>query len=217
MNKFFEIFGKIALILVLVGGVAYGAYSFGKGSFTPSGFGGVTTTKSPEATPTELPPFAVATPTPNAGTRIAAGLDASSGLSFTKYQISVSPSWTPTHVTTNEGTWTDTLTLTHASGGTVKFFQGATGGAMCLYPDDADAEGPSSRYDTFVELKTSDGVSLRRGWTTGSEQNSTVCQKSSDGSWGQPTVFGHVSVKLGSFDSATLTAVDEMIRTLKKQ
>ena len=209
-------FGKTALILILIGGIAYTAYSFGKGSFSPPGFGGVTTSATPEVSPTALPPFAVATPTPESGAQISAGLDASSGLSFTKYQLSAPKSWIPNHATTNEGTWTDTLTLTSTKGGTVKMFQGATGGAVCLYAGDPDFEGPSSRYDKYVELTTRDGIVLRRGWTTGSEQNFTVCQKSQDGSWGQPTVFGHVSVKIASSDATEIAEVDAMLTSLKK-
>ena len=227
VDKFFSFFGKIALVLLIIGGIAYGAYGLGKGSFRPPGFGGVSTTATPTRDPGLNPepvPSTSSAFTPTAApesSTIPAGLNASSGLSFTKYQITVPSLWTNTHKTTNEGTWTDTLTLTNAKiAGTVKIFQGATGGAVCLYPGDPDFEGPSSRYDKFVELKTADGVVLRRSWTQtqgGTDQSYTICQKASDGSWGQPTVFGHMSVKILSTDPNPLPDIDAMIASLKKQ
>lgn len=148
-------------------------------------------------------------------TIISAGLGKDSGLSFTKYQITVPEGWTPDHVTTNEGTWADTLILTKGTT-KLKIFQAATGGALCLYQGDADFEGPSSRYDTYVAITTTDGVILRRGSTKGSSSGYTMCQKGTD-SYGQPTVFGHMSLTTTlSADDALLTEVDGMIATLKK-
>ena len=120
--------------------------------------------------------------------------------------------WTPNHVTTNEGTWVDTLTITNGAY-QIKIFQAATGGAMCLYPGDADFEGPSSRYEAFVELTTKDGILLRRGGTT---KGFTVCQKSTE-NFGQPTVFGHTSYTTpATADTAIVKQMDEMIASLKK-
>lgn len=226
MDKFFSLFGKIALVLLLIGGIAYGAYGLGKGSFRPPGFGGVSTTATPTRdrglNPEPVPSTSstlIPSPTSESLT-LTAGLDASSGLSFTKYRLTYPAGWVPKHTTTNEGTWTDTLTLDHNNiAATLKLFQGATGGAVCLYPSDPNFEGPSSRYDKFVELKTADGVVLRRSWTLpegGAEQAYTICQKASDGSWGQPTVFGHISIKILSSDANTLPEIDTMLSSLKK-
>jgi hypothetical protein len=91
---------------------------------------------------------------------------------------------------------------------------------MCLYPNDADFEGPSSRYDTYVELKTADGVILRRGTTNtdnGITKGYTICQKGTE-TYGQPTGFGHMSVTTNiPSDPAVIAEVDAMIMSLKKR
>lgn len=223
MDKFFSIFGKVALALVVVGGIAYGAYSFGLNVTSKNSGGAASTTASPAPTTDpglrpETLPSDMTTPTPKAAKTIKAGLDASSGLSFTKYQINVLGGWTESHSTTNEGTWVDTLTLTKGTA-QLKIFQAATGGAMCLYTDDPDFEGPSSRYDSFGEITTSDNVILRRGWNTtdnGTTKGFTFCQKGTE-SFGQPTVFGHMSLTTpANPDGAILEEVDAMVASLTK-
>ena len=215
MEKFFSLLGKIVLVFLLLGSIAYGAYSLGKSSQPGSNTGAASTTAMPTPTmdpglkPESLPEGFKPAKT------ITAGLGTESGLSFTKYQITVPEGWIPDHVTTNEGTWADTLTLTKGTT-KLKIFQAATGGALCLYPSDPDFEGPSSRYDMYVTITTSDGIILRRGNTKGSTGGYTMCQKGSE-NYGQPTVFGHMNLTttLGSED-ALLTEADAMIASLKK-
>ncbi len=216
MDKFFSFFGKAVLVFALLGGISYAAYSLGSKSASPASQPG-------EASTTAMP-----TPTMDPGLKpeslpegfkpaktITAGLGSDSGLSFTKYQITVPDGWTPDHVTTNEGTWVDTLTLTKGTT-KLKIFQAATGGALCLYPTDADFEGPSSRYDNYVTITTADGIIVRRGSTKGSTSGYTMCQKGSE-NYGQPTVFGHMSLTTAlNPDAALLTEIDGMIATLKK-
>ena len=225
MDNLFAMLGKLVLIVTIIGGVAYGAYSLGETSPLPGQSPGAATTT---AAPTEPLPTATNVPSPKPTKVVQAGLDASSGLSFTKYQMTVPEDWVVTHTTTNEGTWVDTLILTKdfaPTGGKVqlKIFQAATGGALCLYPGDADFEGPSSRYDVFENITTADGIILRRGTTKDTDPNYmtkpksyTVCQKSADGSFGQPTVFGHMSLS-NVLGSAAMTEVDAMIASLKKR
>ena len=215
MDKFYSFFGKFMLIALLVGAVAYGAYRLGNttASKTPSGAVFVTGIPTPTTDiglmPEKKPET---TKTPNI---INAGLGAESGLSFTKYKLTVLDNWTPNHTTTNEGTWMDTLTLTRGTA-QIKIFQGATGGAMCFYPGDTVEEGPSSSYDEFVEITTVEGVKLRRGNTKGAA-SFTVCAKGTEG-YGQPTGFGHISYKTSNPpDLVTLTEMDAMIASLKKQ
>ena len=93
---------------------------------------------------------------------------------------------------------------------------------MCLYAGDADFEGPSSHYDSYVAITTADGIVLRRGSTNEtstdyiSKKGFTMCQKGSD-NYGQPTVFGHMSLTTSSNpDPALLAEVDAMIASLKK-
>lgn len=218
MEKFFSFFGKAVLVIALVGGIAFGSYSIGKSTAPTPNSGAASTTAMPTPTidiglmPEKSPENA------STATIIKAGLGPDSGLSFTKYQITVPETWIPDHVTTNEGTWADTLTLTKGTT-KLKIFQAATGGAMCLYPGDADFEGPSSRYDAYVPITTADGIILRRGSTNtnnGTTKGFTMCQKGSE-SYGQPTVFGHMSLTTAlNPDDKLLSEVDEMIATLKK-
>lgn len=210
MDKFFSLFGKLVLVVVLVGGVAYGAYTFGKRTPTTQPTpGAASTTAAPSPKPSVEPVTKVVT----------AGLDASSGLSFTKYQMTVPEAWVVDHKTTNEGTWVDTLTITKGKT-ELKIFQAATGGAICLYPTDTPMEGPSSTYDTYVEITTATGQLMRRSTTTassGTTKGFTICMKSSYGNFQLPTIFGHMSLKTDlTPDPAILAEVDGMIASLKK-
>lgn len=219
MDKFFSLFGKLVLVVVLVGGVAYGAYTFGKRTPTtqPSP-GAASTTAAPSPNPS-VEPAASPSPTTKPAKVLTAGLDASSGLSFTKYQMTVPEAWVVDHKTTNEGTWVDTLTITKGKT-ELKIFQAATGGAICLYPTDTPMEGPSSTYDTYVEITTTTGQLMRRSTTTassGTTKGFTICMKSSYGNFQLPTIFGHMSLKTDlTPDPAILAEVDGMIASLKK-
>lgn len=214
MEKFFALFGKFVLIVALLGAVSYGAYTFGKRTpTTQSSPGAASTTAVPQ--PEADRPLAE-TPTPKSTKVVTAGLDASSGLSFTKYQMTVLEDWQVSHETTNEGTWVDTLTITKGSA-QLKIFQAATGGAICLYPTDTPMEGPSSTYDTFVEITTQTGELMRRSSTTatsGTTKGFTICMKSSYGNFQLPTIYGHMSITTP--DASLLPEVDAMIASLKK-
>lgn len=222
MDKFFALFGKVVLVVVVLGGIAYGAFTYGKMTSPDAKPTAASTTaqptSSPAATDSGLMPEKSPESTKTMTSPITAGLGAESGLSFTKYQIVPSTGWTPSHVTTNEGTWTDTLTLSKGTS-TLKIFQGATGGAMCLYPGDAAFEGPSSSYDSFVAITTADTIALRRGTTAGGNGTTktyTMCQKGAD-AYGQPTVFGHMSLTTAlNADPAVIVEADAMISSLKK-
>lgn len=221
MDKFFSLFGKLVLVVLILGGISYGAYTYGKMTSPEAKPTAASTTAAPTSTPSIDPglmPEKKPETTGTMTTAVSAGLGAESGLSFTKYQMTVPSTWTPNHITTNEGTWTDTLTLTKGTT-TLKIFQGATGGAMCMYPGDPAFEGPSSSYDSFTVITTADNITLRRGTTitnNGTTKGYTMCQKGTD-SYGQPTVFGHMSLTTAlNPDAALLTEVDAMISSLKK-
>lgn len=223
-EKFFTFFGKAVLVLLVVGGLAGAGYYLGKsgklslGNAMPVPEAVTTTDPNQESITNTLTPTASATATPKATKTVTAGLGAESGLSFTKYSMQIPEGWVTNHTYTNEGTPVDTLTITNGAY-QIKIFQAATGGAMCLYPGDADFEGPSSRYDTFVNLTTKDGIVLRRGGTvaaSGTKRGFTVCQKGTE-SYGQPTGFGHTSYSTPlTPDEAILKEMDGMISSLKK-
>ena len=196
MDKFFAFLGKAVLTLLIVGGLAGGGYYLGRSGKVPQ------TTTALTVSPTPTPVI------------VTAGLGSESGLSFTKYTIEVPEGWTPNHVTTNEGTWVDTLTVMRGAY-QIKIFQAATGGAMCLYPGDQDFVGPSSRFTMFVDLTTADSIALRRGGAKG-KGGFTLCQKNAE-NFGQPTVFGHTSYTTpATADAAIVKQMDEMIASLKK-
>jgi len=151
MDKFFSLFGKFMLVVLVIGALAGGGYYLGNsgkvkiGTPAPAQIAVSTTAITPQ--PTLIPI--------NKITTVTAGVGAESGLSFTKYTIDVPQAWIPNHTYTNEGTAIDTLTITSGAY-EIKIYQAATGGAMCLYPGDPDFAGPSSKFNTFVELTTKD-------------------------------------------------------------
>ncbi len=218
-DKFFAFLGKTVLVLLVVGALAGGGYYLGKSGKLSLG----NPTPVPQAVSTTNPQIETTTPTstviPSVKTKtVAAGVGAESGLSFTKYTIDVPETWTPVHTYTNEGTAVDTLTITSGVY-QIKIFQAATGGALCLYPGDADFEGPSSRYETFVDMTTKDGIVLRRGGSlaaSGTTRGFTLCQKGTE-NYGQPTGFGHTSFTTPATpDPTKLGEMDTMIKSLKK-
>lgn len=219
MDKFFSIFGKLALVFIILG-VLFGlGYYFGTGTLpfpTSPAPGAVTTTAI--SAPTEAEPTQRVSPTAAPQTKtVNAGV--TSGLSFTLYTVEVPDTWTVAKEHEDEPSPMDTLTLTRGQY-KIKIFQAATGGAMCLYTGDPDFEGPSSRYDTFVVITTKDGTALRRSGTTetsGATRGFTVCQKGSDGSYGAPTTYGHIGYTTPlTADPSILTEMDAIIASLSK-
>lgn len=206
MSKFFEIFGKITLLLIVLSLFIYGGYYLGtRNKITPK-----VTEKTSEKVDDILPS---PTPVKMTTTLLTAGVPKSSGLSFDEYSVLVPETWTSKKE--SQTALDEKLTL-EKEGYTISIFQAATGGALCLYKGDADFEGPSSKFDYFVELTSKDGRVLRRS----GEKNGTaftVCQKSPDGSFQQPTNYGHISIKLPSaWDDEGLLEVDKIISSLKK-
>ena len=199
------------LVLLVLGALTYGGYYFG------------TKTKNiekPEAVNTEVTEERVeqtaepiVTPTPVALTAVVGGLPKSAGLSFDQYSVMIPAGWTSKKESQSA---MDEKLILSKDGYTISIFQAATGGALCLYPGDADFEGPSSKYQVFTALTTKDGRTLRRSGDTNGTAF-TVCQKSGDGSYQQPTSYGHMSVALpANWTKEMLTEIDSIISSLKK-
>lgn len=208
MDKFFAIFGKVVIVVIILGGVAFGGYYFGnKLQKTQSPIGMKVENVINEAKPTDKP--TVEEPTIS----IKAGVAKSANLSFDQYTINASHKWA---VKRENQTANDEKLILSKDGYQVSIFQAATGGALCLYPTDGEFEGPSSKFETFIELKTKDGRTLRR---SGDKNGTsfTVCQKSQDGSYQQPTNYGHISIKIpAAWNQSVLTEIDTIISSLKK-
>lgn len=211
MEKFFAVFGKVMLVLLVLGSLTFAGFYFGKQTkFIPK----------PEAVMTEGPSnnLQVIAPTPiTTDTQklviIDAGVPKSAGLSFDLYSITTPDTWVANK--TSQTAMDEKLTLTK-NGYEISIFQAATGGALCLYPGDPSFEGPSSTYQVFTTLTTQDGRNLRRS----GDQNGlafTICQKSPDNSYQQPTSYGHISVKLpDNFSTEMVTEIDAILSSLKK-
>lgn len=213
MDRFFSVFGKVMLVVLVLSSMAYGGYYFGKQ---------VKLTEKPEALSTEdqesivdtsyIPTTApVSSPLPQ--TTVVAGVSKSAGLSFDAYSVMYPNNWTSKKE--SQSALDEKLIITNGDY-SITIFQAATGGALCLYPGDAEFEGPSSKFEVFTTLTTKDNRTLRR---SGDKNGTTftICQKSVDNSYQQPTNYGHISVKLAAdFTPEILTEVDLIISSLKK-
>lgn len=219
MEKFFAFFGKFILVALLLGGIAYGAYSFGKRGLptAPSNSGAITVPATATPIQIQVPLTDTSTsptPTKKVYKTVTAGLTTSGdGPSFGKYQITILDGWAYEDNTDATNTM-DTLTITKDTY-QIKIYQAATGGAVCVYAGDAAFEGPSATYDTFVDITTTGGFHLRRSGNTGSA-TFTLCDKGPE-LYGAPTRFGHITYKTPTApDLISLTEMDLMVASLKK-
>lgn len=213
MEKFFTIFGKVMLVALILGALTYGGYYFGKQT-KPNNE--VVKNNEEKVIQQEVPTQVLITPSPLV--TIVAGVPKSAGLSFDQYSIMAPEGWSSKK---ESQTQLDEKLILEKDGYTISIFQAATGGAVCLYTGDADFEGPSSRYETFSSIVTKDNRNLRRSQNAPSNNtigtSFTVCQKSPDNSYQQPTSYGHISIKVPSaWDEEGLKVVDSIITSLKK-
>lgn len=213
MDKFFAIFGKISLVVIILTTMIYGGYYFGKKAGNTIKPEAVNTEESLETT---LP-----SPQPINQSQITVigGVPKSAGLSFDQYSIVTPEGWSSKKE--NQTVADEKLILTKGEY-QISIFQAATGGAFCLYPGDDDLEGPSSRFETFIILTTKDGRTLRRSLPAQADGNKnengfTVCQKSADGSYQQPTNYGHISITVANNPSPEMiNEIDTILSSLKK-
>jgi len=211
MDRFFSVFGKLALALIILGLVAFASFNLGKtktGNNRVIDYSEIVTNQTPTAQVSETAPSETPKKT------ILGGVDKSAGLAFFQYSLKTSIEW---NETSEAQTSADETLILKKGGYEISIFQAATGGAVCLYPGDPDFEGPSSRYGIFKDLQTNDNLALRRSGDAG-DTNYTVCQKNSEGDYGAPTSYGHISLKLpAGFDPKTLTEIDEILSSLQKR
>lgn len=212
MERFFSIFGKIALVILIVGTMVFGGYYFGIKTRE---------IEKPKADTTSNEDLVISTPTsteiPKELLTITGGVPKNAGLSFDQYNLKASIEWVVKrdNQEVNQIIVDEKLYLTK-NGYQISIFQGATGGALCLYSTDPDFEGPSSRFKYFKELTLKDGRILRRGGDL-NDTGFTVCQKSQDGTFIQPTNYGHISIKLPeNWNQETLDEIDLILSSLNK-
>lgn len=156
----------------------------------------------PSPTPSQSPS---PSPEPEATTVTAGG-----AVSFATYTIKVPIDW---NVKYEPDTVNDTDRLTLAKGSyEIRIFQGATGGAACLYPGDPPSEGPSGEYTSFTNLTTVGGMTLRRSGSSGG--GFTICQLTQEGYF-QPTNFGHIAIVAPVAPSPQIVSeIDAMLTSL---
>ncbi|MBI3984589.1 MAG: hypothetical protein HY344_01415 [Candidatus Levybacteria bacterium] len=193
------------LLLVII--IAGGAFYFGQQ--TAQRGKEMTTTPTPTPFVTQEIPVATISLIPGEEKQTLSG---GGVLVFNAYTLEALRNWTSAAEKDQD---LDRLTLSY-NGYSIKIFQAATGGALCLYPSDPDVEGPSSRFISFVDLTSKDGKKLRRG-TTGAQNAMTVCESKS-GNWEQPTSFGHISYQTpANPDAKIMDEMDDIVSSLKKK
>lgn len=189
--------------------MTYGGYYFGIKTKE------IKKTQAEATTSNENLPTPTPTPTPTTKPLVTTngGVPKSAGLSYDQYSLQASNDWV---IKKENQTVADEKLYLSKDDYQITIFQGATGGALCLYSGDPNFEGPSSRYNFFKELTSKDNRTLRRSGDLNG-LGFTVCQKYTDGSFGQPTNYGHISIKLPiSWNQETLDEIDSIISSLKK-
>jgi len=195
------------LILIVIGLVGVLAYVLGGKSATIQNSSTVQYTPAPTdyQTPDALPS---ASPIPKTNETVLAG----GVLSFPKYSLVIPEGWQSQR---EQGENSDKLTLTK-TGFTITISEGAFGGSGCTYPGDAPQE-MAQAFTSFVEITNPNGFVFRRS-STGTGSGWTVCQKGSEGSFGGPTNFGHISITAPSSpDTAIVTEIDSILASIRKQ
>lgn len=207
MKYFFAAFSGILLVIIIAGAAFY----FGQKSANPSKE--MATTPTPTASQTTTTQKATSsTPTPKVlqtQTITAGGV-----LSFPTYTLELPKGWVYTR---KQGQDNDKLTLTKLNY-KITIYEAAFGGGGCLYPGDAPSE-MAQTYTIFTEIINPNGYVFRRGMS--GPNTWAVCQKNtSDGSFGAPTIFGHIAFETpGTPDKNGIVfpEVDSILASLNKK
>ncbi|MBI3282821.1 hypothetical protein HYZ70_01985 [Candidatus Curtissbacteria bacterium] len=132
-------------------------------------------------------------------------------LSFPKYELTVPVAWQVTRDAPNPDI---EKVIFKKNGYEMSILEGGFGGAVCLYPGDADVEGPSARYEQYVEITTKSSDILRRSWTGGG--GFSVCHKTQYG-WNQPSLFGSISIKIpASYSNEMILEIDRVLASFDR-
>lgn len=172
---------------------------------------------TPQATPEQLttsPTPALTTATPTSTSIPTRTVEAGGAVSFPEYSATVPTTWADSREH-DEIRDIDRLTLTR-NGYKIRISQAATGGSACLYPGDSEVEGPSARYDSFVEIEGAGGKTYRRGGPSAESAGATICEQRETGYF-QPTGFGHINYEVPeAFDGTVVSEMDVIIASLSE-
>ena len=212
-NKFFEVFGKVALVIVILGVIAGGAYYLGqKNVATPKiekEF--VVATSDNQVSPTRA--MVLPTSTQVATLKIKAG-----SAEHAQYTVDVPEDWKSDHSIAEKDM--DKLIISK-DGYIVTIYQANMGGSMYSF-EDAKVEGPMAQEYTgkFTDFVGVAGEKYRRidssAQNKPGEKNYSVLVYGTD-SYQTPTVFGAISytTPIGP-DTKILEEMDSIISSLKK-
>lgn len=192
----------VILLIILVGAGAYFLGRQTKPTETPTNSSNVQTTPV-NTTPTLSPT------TSQQKTVIAGGV-----LSFPKYQVTLPEGWVSER---EQGQDMDKLTLTKL-GYKITISEAAFGGGGCLYAGDPPSE-MAQTYTAYTEINNPNGYIFRRsgGDVSGGQRWWTLCQRQNEGSFGTPTIFGHISISGPVTTDASIVAeIDSMFSSIKK-
>jgi hypothetical protein len=132
-------------------------------------------------------------------------------LSFPKYELSAGSDWNVSRESDSPDV--EKISLTK-DGYTFSILEGGFGGSACLYPGDADIEGPSARYEYYVEINGKSGDLFRRSWSdTG---GFGICQKTQYG-WEAPTLFGSIAfITPSPTSSEIISEMDSILASITR-
>lgn len=214
MDKFFSIFGKIILVILVVGAlVGAGAYFGKKYMSSPKENTNVpsqqtVSTSSPVAEGTTVP-----SPVQTKSVHVA--ITAGGVKPFNAYLMSGFSSWQTTHDTSMG----DKLTITQGDY-QITIIQGAIGGGPCSFPGTTPMP-MSVMLTSSTNIELLSGDILKRGQAESadlSKESFTVCQKKSDGNYSTLTDFGAINYTTPlNPDSDIIAQMDAMIGSLQKQ
>lgn len=212
MDRFFALFGKIALVILIVGilvgsGIYLGEH-LGKKSSTATS----TRLINPQSTEATQMPNPTATPTQEPSHFV---VEAGGIKPFESYTLSAIIGWT---LSKNNNSGMDQVILTKGDY-QLSILQAALGGGGCDFS--GGAQDMSVQLTNPIDIPLQEGLPLRRGTaqspTTG-KMAFTICQKGSSGSYGTVTEFGVINYSTPLNPSTDMLAqLDGMVGSLQKQ
>lgn len=200
--KYFISVILVLILVVIVGGLAF---YFGQKSVNQS--------REMTTTPTPTSFVIQENPTPK-DTQVSNKIIEGGGAAvFPNYTLSTPSTWASQR---KQGNNMDTLTLTK-NGYKIEIYQAAFGPGGCTY----EGEPPDffQKFDTFVEILNPFGFAFRRSQNDNTGPNKwVICQKSTDGTYQQPTTFGAISIDTpATKDTETMSEIDQVLLSINKK